>query len=99
AAPSAQQGMEVRSQEPAMHAEKVKATAPAIASAMAPISLSDADGQELVLEDFSARAAIEGMLSLTELDLRFRNSKGREDEGRFWCQLPANAVISRFAGG
>ena len=38
-----------------------------------PISLSDADGQGLILEEVSARTAIEGMLSLTELDLRFRN--------------------------
>src|SRR5512139_3375485 len=29
-----------------------------------PISLSDADGQELILEDLNARAAIHGMLSL-----------------------------------
>ena len=97
AAPAARQSTEVRSQEPAVHAEKAKVTAPTIALATAPISLSDADGQELVLEDFSARAAIEGMLSLTELDLRFRNPKGRRIEGRFSCTLPANAAISRFA--
>jgi len=62
-----------------------------------PISLSDTDGQELILEDLSARTAIQGMLSLTELDLRFRNPKPRRIEGRFSCTLPAHAAISRFA--
>ena len=55
------------------------------AQAVAPISLSDADGQELVLEELSARTAIQGMLSLTELELRFRNPKARRIEGRFTC--------------
>src|SRR6266568_2238625 len=63
----------------------------------APIALSDADGQGLILEELSARTAIEGMLSLTELDLRFRNPKAKRIEGRFSCTLPANAAISRFA--
>src|SRR5437762_2358256 len=73
------------------------AAASGAAPAVAPISLSDPDGQELVLEDLSARAAIQGMLSLTELELRFRNPKARRIEGRFTCTLPANAAISRFA--
>jgi tetratricopeptide (TPR) repeat protein len=67
------------------------------APAVAPISLADSDGQELILEELSARTAIEGMLSLTELDLRFRNPKPRQIEGRFACTLPARAAISRFA--
>lgn len=62
-----------------------------------PISLSDTDGQGLILEELSVRTAVEGMLSLTELDLRFRNPKPRRIEGRFSCTLPANATISRFA--
>jgi tetratricopeptide (TPR) repeat protein len=62
-----------------------------------PISFSDPDGQELILEDLSARAAIHGMLSLTELEFRFRNPKNTRIEGRFTCTLPANAAISRFA--
>src|SRR6266540_101699 len=66
-------------------------------AAETPISLSDADGQELILEELSAKASVEGMLSLTELDLRFRNPKGKRIEGRFNCTLPANAAISRFA--
>ncbi len=69
----------------------------AAVATVAPISLSDADGQDLILEEFSVRAAIQGMLSLTELELRFRNPKGRRIEGRFSCTLPANAAISRFA--
>src|SRR6266516_3574472 len=75
----------------------VGAAPSAQAPAVAPISLSDADGQDLVLEELSARTAIQGMLSLTELDLRFRNPKARRIEGRFSCTLPANAAISRFA--
>src|SRR5205823_13833110 len=66
-------------------------------AAETPISLSDADGQELILEDLSAKTSIEGMRSLTELDLRFRNPKAKRIEGRFNCTLPANAAISRFA--
>src|SRR6266511_5714201 len=62
-----------------------------------PISLFDADGQELILEQLSARTAIHGMLSLTELEFRFRNPKPRRIEGRFACTLPPNAAISRFA--
>ncbi|HEY2830591.1 MAG TPA: VIT domain-containing protein [Thermoanaerobaculia bacterium] len=63
----------------------------------APISLSDSDGQELTLEELSIRTAINGMLSLTEVELRFRNPKARRMEGRFTCTLPATAAISRFA--
>jgi hypothetical protein len=63
----------------------------------APISLSDSDGQELILESLSVRAAIHGMLSLTEMELRFRNPKSKRIEGRFSCTLPRNAAISRFA--
>lgn len=62
-----------------------------------PITFADPDGQELVLEELSVRAAIHGMLSLTELDLRFRNPQDRRIEGRFTCTLPPNAAISRFA--
>src|ERR1051325_9917346 len=68
-----------------------------VAQPPSPISLSDTDGQELILEDLSARTAIQGMLSLTELELRFRNPKARRIEGRFTCTLPPNAAISRFA--
>jgi tetratricopeptide (TPR) repeat protein len=62
-----------------------------------PITFADPDGQELILEELSARAAIHGMLSLTELELRFRNPQARRIEGRFTCTLPPNAAISRFA--
>jgi tetratricopeptide (TPR) repeat protein len=71
--------------------------APDDSASVAPISLSDADGQELILEELSVRTAIHGMLSLTELELRFRNPKAKRIEGRFACTLPANAAISRFA--
>src|SRR5215212_8652799 len=62
-----------------------------------PITFADPDGQELIVEEISARAAIHGMLSLTELELRFRNPQSRRIEGRFTCTLPPNAAISRFA--
>src|SRR5256885_8437060 len=52
---------------------------------VAPISLSDSDGQELTLEDLTVRTEIHGMLSLTEIELRFRNPKPRRIEGRFSC--------------
>lgn len=62
-----------------------------------PITFADPDGQELILEDLSVRTAVHGMLSLTELELRFRNPQARRIEGRFTCTLPPNAAISRFA--
>ncbi len=62
-----------------------------------PITFADPDGQALILEELSVRSAIHGMLSLTELELRFRNPQERRIEGRFTCTLPPNAAISRFA--
>ena len=53
-----------------------------------PLRLSDPDGQEMRLEGLSARAAVHGMLSLTELELTFRNGLGIllfECPG---CQIP-----------
>ena len=64
---------------------------------VAPITFADPDGQELILEELSVRTAIHGMLSLTEMELRFRNPQDRRIEGRFSATLPANAAISRFA--
>ena len=65
--------------------------------ASAPISLSDPDGQELLLEQLDVRTAVHGMLALTELEMRFRNPRAEVAEGRFSCVLPAEATISRFA--
>ena len=65
--------------------------------AVAPISLTDPDGQELIIEDLDIRVAIHGMLSLTEIEYRFRNPKSKRVEGRFTATLPPNAAISRFA--
>lgn len=62
-----------------------------------PISFADSDGQDLILEELSVKTAIHGMLSLTEIDFRFRNPQSRTIEGRFTCTLPPNATISRFA--
>lgn len=62
-----------------------------------PIALSDPDGQDLTLEELSVKAAVHGMLSLTEMELRFRNPHGRRMEGRFTCVLPPGATVSRFA--
>src|ERR1051325_7304490 len=62
-----------------------------------PITFADPDGQELILEELSARAAIHGMLSLTELELRFRNPQARRIEGLCPCALPPNAASSHFA--
>jgi tetratricopeptide (TPR) repeat protein len=65
--------------------------------AQTPFSLSDPEGQELILEELNVHSAIHGMLSLTELEFRFRNPKARRVEGRFNCVLPPDAAISRFA--
>jgi tetratricopeptide (TPR) repeat protein len=66
-------------------------------AAEGPHSMSDPDGQELLFEELSVRTAIHGMLSLTELEYRFRNPQDRRIDGRFSCTLPPNAAISRFA--
>jgi tetratricopeptide (TPR) repeat protein len=63
----------------------------------APIELSDPDGQALTLEALSVRAAVNGPLALTELEIRFRNPQDRRIEGRFALTLPDGATISRFA--
>jgi tetratricopeptide (TPR) repeat protein len=63
----------------------------------APISMADPNGQDLVLEDLDVRVAVHGPLALTELEMRFRNPQNRQVEGRFACNLPAGATISRFA--
>jgi Flp pilus assembly protein TadD len=68
-----------------------------IAAQTAPIALSDADGQELAIEEMNVRSAIEGVLSLTEMEIVFRNPHGRRMEGRFTATLPEGATVSRFA--
>src|SRR5882757_6109994 len=86
AATPQQRGTSAKSATPQSAAEKTAPDAPKSESTpAAPITMSDADGQELILEDFSARTAIQGMLSLTELELRFRNPKAKRVEGRFSC--------------
>jgi Vault protein inter-alpha-trypsin domain/Carboxypeptidase regulatory-like domain len=62
-----------------------------------PLSLAAQDGQELLLDSLSIRTAVHGMLSLTELDMTFRNPKPITVEGRFVALLPADAAVSRFA--
>ncbi|HEY0021347.1 MAG TPA: VIT domain-containing protein [Longimicrobium sp.] len=63
----------------------------------APIALSDPDGQELVIEELNVRAAVQGVFSLTEMEIVFRNPHGRRMEGRFTAVLPEGATVSRFA--
>lgn len=74
-----------------------KAQAITPAPAEAPLSFSDPDGQDLVLEKLDVRAAVQGPLSLTELELFFRNPYPKRMEGRFTITLPPGATISRFA--
>ncbi|MCM2315663.1 MAG: carboxypeptidase regulatory-like domain-containing protein [Thermoanaerobaculia bacterium] len=62
-----------------------------------PLSLADPDGQGLTIELLTVRAAISGPLSLTEIEIIFRNPQRRRIEGRFDIALPATAAISRFA--
>ncbi|HEX6368168.1 MAG TPA: VIT domain-containing protein, partial [Longimicrobium sp.] len=63
----------------------------------APIALSDPDGQELVIQELNVRAAVQGVFSLTEMEIVFRNPHGRRMEGRFTAVLPEGATVSRFA--
>ncbi|HVR37756.1 MAG TPA: VIT domain-containing protein, partial [Thermoanaerobaculia bacterium] len=90
-------GVLVTAEPPQQPAQQARPIAKVLGPAVAPISMSDPDGQDLILEELSARTAIQGMLSLTELEFRFRNPQNRRIEGRFSCTLPPNAAISRFA--
>lgn len=65
--------------------------------ASAPIALSDPDGQELTLVALEVRAAVHGVVSLTEMEIVFHNPHGRRMEGRFTAVLPEGATVSRFA--
>jgi hypothetical protein len=76
---------------------KAPARERAVAPAVAPITFADPDGQELILEEMSARTVVHEMLSLTELELRFRNPQSKRMEGRFSFALPPGAAVSRFA--
>ncbi|MCZ7645791.1 MAG: VIT domain-containing protein [Planctomycetota bacterium] len=64
---------------------------------VSPVSLSNPDGQELELLKYDLRVAVHGALSLTEMEMTFRNNEGRQMEGRFQYLLPPGATISRFA--
>jgi len=65
--------------------------------ATAPFTFSDPDGLDLDLESLTVRAAVSGPLSLTEMEMVFRNPRNRRTEGRFSCVLPEGAAISRLA--
>lgn len=62
-----------------------------------PVSLTNPDGQAMVLEKYDLRIAVHGPLSLTEMEMVFRNPEQRQMEGRFLYTLPAGATITRFA--
>src|SRR5579862_5604467 len=62
-----------------------------------PVSLTNPDGQELALEKYDLRIAVDGPLSLTEMEMVFRNPQPKQMEGRFLYLLPPGATISRFA--
>jgi tetratricopeptide (TPR) repeat protein len=55
------------------------------------------DGQGLIIEKLSISIAAHGPLSLTEMDIVFRNPQNRQIEGKFQATLPVGATISRFA--
>src|SRR6476620_4524363 len=63
----------------------------------APIALSDPDGQELVIQELNVRAAVQGVFSLTEMEIVFRNPHARRMEGRFTAVLPEGATVGRVA--
>jgi len=62
-----------------------------------PIAMADRSGQDMALQRLDVRLAAHGPLSLTELDMVFRNDADNDVEGRFVCTLPAQAAVSRFA--
>ena len=62
-----------------------------------PISMAGPDGQGFHLEKMNMKIALHGSLSLTEMEMVFRNPKDRQVEGKFNCTLPTGATISRFA--
>jgi tetratricopeptide (TPR) repeat protein len=62
-----------------------------------PVSLTNPDGQALILEKYDLRVAVHGPLSLVEMEMTFRNPENRQMEGRFQYLLPPGATISRFA--
>ncbi len=66
-------------------------------AAEAPVSLDAPDGQGMTMQELGLRVAVHGMLSLTEMELVFRNPQPRQMEGKFNCVLPAGATVSRFA--
>ncbi|MES2643427.1 MAG: VIT domain-containing protein [Myxococcota bacterium] len=82
---------------PALATARAPVAAIESAPLTSPISLSDPDGQALTLRSLSAKVAVDGPLSLTELELRFTNPTDRRIEGRFALTLPDGATISRWA--
>src|SRR4051812_24917590 len=62
-----------------------------------PVSLTNPDGQSLLLEKYDLRVAVHGPLSLVEMEMVFRNPEPKQMEGRFLYLLPPGATISRFA--
>jgi len=73
------------------------ATAAETKLSVCPVSLTNPDGQELVLEKYDLRVAVHGPLALTEMEMVFRNPTNRQIEGRFLYLLPTGATVSRFA--
>src|SRR5690348_3882009 len=69
----------------------------AVPTGPCPISMTNPDGQELTLEKYDLRVAVNGPLSLTEMEMVFRNPEKRQMEGRFLYVFPTGATISRFA--
>jgi tetratricopeptide (TPR) repeat protein len=65
----------------------------------APIAVTLDDGSELVLASLRGRAAIDGPLAATELELTFDTPAGRELGGSFAIALPAGASVSGLAVG
>jgi tetratricopeptide (TPR) repeat protein len=68
-----------------------------VAMPSGPVSLTNPDGQSMILERYNLRVAVNGPLQLTEMEMIFRNPENRVMEGRFLYMLPPGATISRFA--
>ncbi len=66
-------------------------------SSAAMFGLSGPDGQAIKLGRVHMRIACHGPLTLTEIELHFKNPQAKTIEGKFTCTLPPGATLSRFA--
>src|SRR5690348_15863199 len=65
--------------------------------AACPVSLTNPDGQALLLDKYELHIAAHGPLTLVEMEMVFRNPQPKQIEGRFLYHLLSGAKTSCFA--